>query len=247
MNAICGLRPTGELHVGHFFSVILPGRKPHVTTLIADYHACGTMTEAEVLALVEFLGEMGVVKVERQRHLFRPMCYFRLLELAGVGHLERMTQFKAAEPAARTAHLMTYPVLMTHDVMGFDQVLVGDDQVQHVEYARDLIQRFNVAYSTHFPLPVGMPVGGRVMDLRDPTRKMSKSRPAGCLFLADTPDQVRAKLRQAVTDEAGRANLVSLWGRLTSEPPPALNQPLKEGLAELFLAATARESAGRQL
>lgn len=239
MAAICGFRPTGELHIGHFFSVVVPGRLPGVTTLVADFHAAGNADHGEGEKTIDLLARMGVRELVRQKDLFRPMCYFRLLELANIGHLERMTQYKASGTESRTAHLLTYPVLMTHDVMGFDEVLVGSDQTQHVEYSRDLIQKFNRVYGTSFALPVARPVGGRVMDLREPTRKMSKSHPDGCLFLRDTPDQVRAKLRQAVTDDAGRANLVELWKRFTPETPPEKNLPLKEGLAELFLDATA--------
>jgi tryptophanyl-tRNA synthetase len=101
--------------------------------------------------------------------------------------------------------LFTYPVLMAADILLYrpSVVPVGADQRQHVELTRDLAIRFNNTYGPVFTVPeiATPPTGARVMDLADPTRKMSKSADAaGSVFLLDPPDVVRRKVARAVTD-----------------------------------------------
>src|SRR3954471_14420934 len=112
---------------------------------------------------------------------------------AHVGELGRMIQYKEKgrdRPGTR-ASLLTYPVLMAADILLYRprEVPVGDDQRQHVELARDLALRFNRVYGSVFTVPeiVTPPVGARIRDLQEPTRKMSKSDPvgAGVVFLLD--------------------------------------------------------------
>ena len=131
-----------------------------------------------------------------------------LLEcVATTGELGRMIQFKEksrAEESVR-ASLFTYPALMAADILLYrsERVPVGDDQRQHVELTRDLAIRFNNAYGPVFTVPeITLPeAGARVMDLADPSRKMSKSGPgAGVIALLDPPDVVRKKVARAVTD-----------------------------------------------
>ncbi len=125
-----------------------------------------------------------------------------------VGELNRMIQFKEkgrGRPMTR-ASLFTYPVLMAADILLYrpSHVPVGDDQRQHVELTRDVAQRFNLAYGPVFTVPevTVPPAGARLMDLADPTRKMSKSTQegAGVIRLLDAPDVVRRKIARAVTD-----------------------------------------------
>jgi tryptophanyl-tRNA synthetase len=131
---------------------------------------------------------------------------------AYVGELGRMIQYKqkgqvdgVARPQTR-ASLLTYPVLMAADILLYrpSHVPVGDDQRQHVELTRDLALRFNRTYGAVFTVPeITTPAAGaRVMDLAEPTRKMSKSDPvgAGVVFLLDSPDVVARKVGRAVTD-----------------------------------------------
>jgi tryptophanyl-tRNA synthetase len=127
---------------------------------------------------------------------------------AYVGELNRMIQYKEkgrGRPETRTS-LLTYPVLMAADILLYRprEVPVGDDQRQHVELARDLAVRFNRTYGAVFTVPeiTLPPVGARVRDLQDPTRKMSKSDPvgAGVVFLLDPPEVVARKVARAVTD-----------------------------------------------
>ena len=153
-----------------------------------------------------------------------------------MGELQRMTQFKdkSAKHADNiNAGLFTYPVLMAADILLYqtDAVPVGADQKQHLEITRDIAQRFNGIYGDVFvvPEPLITKVGGRVMSLQDPNRKMSKSDPEECFIsLLDDPDTVRRKIKRAVTDSDGAirfdpenkpgvSNLLSIMTSLTGE------------------------------
>ena len=123
------------------------------------------------------------------------------------GELSRMTQFKdkSAKHADNiTAGLFTYPVLMAADILLYqaDAVPVGEDQKQHVELCRDIAGRFNYVYGDTFTLPEPFipKMGARIMSLGDPTSKMSKSDPDGCVFLMDRPEDIMRKFKRAVTD-----------------------------------------------
>ncbi len=160
---------------------------------------------------------------------------------ASYGELQRMTQFK--EKASRgefvSAGLFTYPALMAADILLYDadQVPVGDDQRQHLEFTRDLAMRFNARYGETFVVPEGRyrPSGARIMDLAHPTRKMSKSldSPQGTILLSDDDATVARKIKRAVTDtgsevrfdpetKPGVSNLLSMLSACTGTPPTEL-------------------------
>lgn len=161
---------------------------------------------------------------------------------AHIGELRRMIQYK--EKAARSesvrAALLAYPVLMAADVLLYqvEAVPVGADQAQHLELARDLALRFNQAYGPTFTVPraVVPPVAARIMDLREPTRKMDKSAPAdaaGVIRLLDGPDLVRHKISRAVTDSGrevvydpatkpGVANLLEITAACLATAPQSV-------------------------
>ncbi|MBY8851241.1 tryptophan--tRNA ligase, partial [Saccharothrix sp. MB29] len=127
------------------------------------------------------------------------------------GEAARMIQFKEKSKGRSSVRLslLTYPVLMAADILlqGAREVPVGDDQRQHVELARALARRFNGTYGEVFAMPKAVvpPTAARVRDLADPTRKMAKSAKdsAGTVFVLDSPDLVRRKVRRAVTDDLG--------------------------------------------
>lgn len=127
------------------------------------------------------------------------------------GELSRMTQFKdkSAKHADNiNAGLFTYPVLMASDILLYQTNLVpvGVDQKQHVEICRDIAQRFNSLYGDVFamPEPYIRKATAKIMSLADPTRKMSKSDPEECyIALLDKPEDIRRKLKRAVTDSDG--------------------------------------------
>lgn len=129
-----------------------------------------------------------------------------------MGELSRMTQYKDKSKNSGEsigAGLFNYPVLMAADVLLYqtDVVPVGVDQVQHLELARDLAERFNRLYSPTFVIPeayVGK-TGAKIMDLQNPEKKMSKSEnnPNGYILIMDPPEVIRKKVSRAVTDSLG--------------------------------------------
>lgn len=155
---------------------------------------------------------------------------------AYMGELNRMTQFKdksAKHSDNINAGLYTYPVLMAGDILLYqsDLVPVGNDQKQHVELARNIAIRFNNAYGETFKIPEPFipKVGGRVMSLTDPEKKMSKSdsNPNSYISILDEPSVIMKKFKRAVTDsegyisyEEGRYginNLLSIYSAITSK------------------------------
>ena len=151
------------------------------------------------------------------------------------GELSRMTQFKDKSKKHAdniTAGLFTYPVLMAADILVYqaDLVPVGQDQKQHVELCRDIAQRFNGVYGDTFTLPEPFipKMGARVMSLGDPTSKMSKSDPDGCVYMMDKPEDIMRKFKRAVTDcdacvkfdkenKPGISNLLSIYCAATGK------------------------------
>ena len=152
---------------------------------------------------------------------------------AAFGELRRMTQFKdkSEQRDFVSAGLFTYPALMAADILLYDteEVPVGDDQRQHVELTRDVAERFNSRYGPTFTVPKAVigAVGARVMDLQDPTRKMSKSddSAAGTVLLLEDLASVAKKIKRAVTDtnydpkQPGAANLLSILAAVHGRRP----------------------------
>jgi tryptophanyl-tRNA synthetase len=160
---------------------------------------------------------------------------------AHYGELARMIQFKekSTRSSSVRASLLTYPALMAADILLYQctEVSVGADQAQHVELARDLAIRFNQLYGQVFTVPraVHSVSATRVMDLSDPTSKMSKSvESPGTIFLTDPPEVVRRKVMRAVTDsesdvrydpatKPGVSNLLDILSACTGTPIDALS------------------------
>jgi tryptophanyl-tRNA synthetase len=166
-----------------------------------------------------------------------------LSAVASYGQLGRMTQFKEKSDRHEfvSAGLFTYPVLMAGDILLYqtDLVPIGDDQRQHLELARDIAERFNYRYGETFRVPEGRfpEVGGRIMDLQDPTSKMSTtlSSEQGAVYIDDPPDAIRKKFKSAVTDSGrevrydpqekpGVSNLLEIMNVATGEAIDALEQ-----------------------
>lgn len=132
-----------------------------------------------------------------------------------MGELSRMTQYKDKSKKMGDsigAGLFNYPVLMAADILLYnaDLVPVGKDQMQHLELARDIGTRFNNTYSPTFTIPEGYvpKEGAKIMDLQDPSKKMSKSdaNPNGFILIMDEPNVIRKKISRAVTDSIGVVN-----------------------------------------
>ncbi len=179
-----------------------------------------------------------------------------------MGWLHRMTQFKEKSEKQKeevSVGLFDYPVLQAADILLYDthMVPVGEDQKQHVELCRDIAQRFNYRYGDVFVLPEAHipPVGGRVMGLSNPEKKMSKSeeKKEDSIFLLDPPDQIRKKIKKATTDSLrdisfdekrpGVYNLLTIYQLLTDKSREDIEnhfagksyKDLKEQVAEVVI------------
>jgi tryptophanyl-tRNA synthetase len=153
-----------------------------------------------------------------------------------MGELSRMTQFKEKSQQMKEAAiglgLFAYPVLMASDILLYDaqMVPVGEDQVQHLELTRDLVQRFNNRFGDVLVMPKAQlgSVGTRIMSLADPIKKMSKSDPKGNIELKEDLGSIRKKIMSAVTDsetiirfdevnKPGISNLLTILASLTDQ------------------------------
>ncbi len=184
--------------------------------------------------------------------------------LTGFGEASRMTQFKDKTAKGQNANvgLFTYPILMAADILLYDADLVpvGEDQRQHLEITRDLAQRFNTRFGETLTVPEPYIVArsARIMDLQDPTSKMSKtgSSDAGLIELTDDPKRLAKKIRSAVTDtgreirhdveaKPGVSNLLAIHSALSGESFAGLEErfagrgygDLKAEVADVVLEA----------
>jgi tryptophanyl-tRNA synthetase len=169
-----------------------------------------------------------------------------------------MTQYKAKTEAQESIGdgLLQYPVLMAADILLYQAniVPVGEDQMQHLELARDIAQRFNSLYGDTFTMPVThLPtVGARIMGLDEPDKKMSKSTAAAghAISLLDPPDTIRKKIMRATTDSnpavdmetmgAGVRNLLTIYQAFTEAPADFQGLrygDLKKRVADAVIAA----------
>lgn len=161
--------------------------------------------------------------------------------ITGFGEASRMTQFKDKSAKGGTdkssVGLFTYPILQAADILTYNahEVPVGEDQRQHLELTRDLAQRFNRRFGEVFVVPKPSIVRdtAKVLDLQDPSAKMSKSSPPGCVFLLDPPKTIAKKIRRAVTDsetevrfdpetKPGVSNLLTILSTFSGRPIPDL-------------------------
>lgn len=241
-RTVTGFTPSGPLHLGALLAVIDPLRdlsRTHESfVFVSDLHALTLHHDPheldrrrrEVAALLIACGLDSSAVFLQSRVPEIAMLHFLLESTATYGEVARMVQFreKSAQQTDRGVRmsLLSYPVLMAADILGYDVdvVPVGEDQLQHLELTRVLARRFNSAYGATFvvPEPVVPHDVPRVMDLADPARKMSKSNPVqrGVIRLLDGPDEVRRKVGRAVTGDGttsapGVTNLLGLLARLT--------------------------------
>jgi tryptophanyl-tRNA synthetase len=251
MKIFSGIQPTGDKHLGN----LIGGFRQYAATqergdgffCIVDLHSITGEHDPEdlrtrTLDLAALLFATGLdpdrsTTFCQSQVTAHPEAAWLLSAVTSYGQLGRMTQFKDKGEGRDfvSAGLFTYPVLMAADILLYDTELVpvGDDQKQHVELARDLAQRFNNRFGETFTVPAGTypEIGARIMDLQEPTDRMSTSAGSdiGVLRLLDPPDLVRRKLRSAVTDSGcevvrapekpGVTNLIEILAATLGEPP----------------------------
>lgn len=218
-----GVQPTGRITLGNYLGAIRNWRplqdEYNCLYCVVDLHSLTvTQVPAELrkntMDLVALYIACGIdpdkssLFIQSHVHEHAELTWI-LDTIAYVGEMNRMTQFK--DKSRKHADninmgLMNYPVLMASDILLYQTNLVpvGKDQLQHLELARDLAERFNNRYSPTFAVPEALCFqnGCSIKSLQDPTAKMSKSDPNenAVITLFDDPDTIRRKFRRAVTD-----------------------------------------------
>ena len=255
---LSGIQPSGELHLGNYLGAIKNwvARTDEFDNyyFMADMHTITVrQTPADLrrrtleqLALYIASGldpEKNTLFIQSHVHQHAELgwvlnCYTMF------GELSRMTQFKdksAKHKENINGGLFTYPALMAADILLYqpDYVPVGEDQKQHVELCRNIVQRFNGLYGDVFkmPEPYIPKAGARVMSLTAPESKMSKSIPEGCVFLMEKPEDIARKFKRAMTDsdtehcvrfdpenKPGVANLMSIYSAVTGRTYDEIEQ-----------------------
>jgi tryptophanyl-tRNA synthetase len=222
MRVFSGIQATGAKHIGNYIGAM----RQYVTTqdegdaffCIVDLHSITVDYDPRDLhdRTLDLAALLFAVGLEPERSTLFLQSHvtghaesaWLLSAVTGFGQLGRMTQFKEKGEGKEfvSAGLFTYPILMAGDILLYqtDIVPVGDDQRQHVELARDIAQRFNSRFGETFKVPKGVfpTVGARIMDLQEPTKKMSTTggNPQGTVLVLDEPDVIRKKFKTAVTD-----------------------------------------------
>lgn len=225
---LTGLQPTGVITLGNYIGAIRQmveyQEKYNSILFIADMHAITMPIDSDTLAqnIKQLIALYIACGVDPEKNLiflqsdneYHANISWMLECNTYFGELSRMTQFKdkSAKNVNFSAGLFTYPVLMAADILAYDTnyVPVGIDQKQHVEIARDIATRFNKKYGDTFviPEPLIRAEGTKIMDLQDPTKKMSKSSESqkGVIRILDDANTIRKKINSAVTDSIGKVN-----------------------------------------
>lgn len=247
---LTGLKPTGELTLGNYIGAIVQMKKLQEEydsyLFIADMHAITVNQDPKELRrrIRDFLALYIACGIDPKKNIiylqseneFIPAISWMLECTTYYGEASRMIQFKekSKKNANFSVGLLTYPVLMAADILyaDIDLVPVGIDQKQHVELARDIAIRFNKMYGDTFviPEPLISKEGTKIKDLKDPTKKMSKSEdsPNGVIALLDDLEAARKKIMSATTDsemaikfdeenKPGISNLMNIYASLTEK------------------------------
>ncbi len=277
MRIFSGIQPTGRKHLGNHIGAIrqyVEGQdRGEAIFCIVDLHATTVPYEPAVLRerLYDTAAILLAAGIDPERCiLFRQgdvvehteLCWL-LCSVTAHGDLNRMHQFKEKSAAQReliSAGLFFYPVLQAADVLAYraDEVPVGEDQRQHIELMRDIAERFNARFGAGQEILVvpehRIPtVGARIMDLQDPTNKMSTTggTEEGTVYVLDEPAAIEKKLKRAVTDSAdppeirsgadkpGVSNLIDILAASTSRTPQEVELQLADarGYGDLKVAA----------
>ena len=258
---LTGLQPTGVITFGNYIGsikqMIKYQNEYESYIFIADLHSITISQDPDVLrknirslvALYLACGidpDKNVIFVQSENEYHANMSW--MLECnTYFGELSRMTQFKdkSKKNANFSAGLFTYPVLMAADILAYDvdYVPVGLDQKQHVELTRDIAIRFNKKYGDTFkiPEPLISERGTKILDLVDPSKKMSKSseNPKGVIFLLDDLNDIRKKIMSATTDsetsikydpenKPGISNLINIYSCVTGKSVKDIEDEFKD-------------------
>ena len=245
---LTGLKPTGELTLGNYIGAIKQMKQLQDNyesyLFVADLHALTVPQDPKELKrrIKDFLALYIACGIDPKKNMiylqseneFIPAISWLLECTTYHGEATRMIQFKEKSKQHKnfSVGLLTYPILMAADILyaDIDLVPVGIDQKQHVELARDIAIRFNKMYGDIFvvPEPLISETGTKIKDLKNPTKKMSKSEenPNGVILLLDDEKKIRKKIMGATTDsdmsvhfdeenKPGISNLMNIYSALT--------------------------------
>lgn len=243
MKYLIGIQPTGRLHIGNYLGCIKKGLELQnegyeVVWLVADLHAMTNKSELlyeNISNIYHNLTNLGANFISIQSNCYGILSlYWELTCITPLAELQRMTQYKDKKDQITNAGLLMYPVLMAADILYFepDYVIVGDDQLQHIELTRLLARKTGrkepKALLTNTP---------RIMSLVEPTKKMSKSLgDKHVLYLFD--EDYEAKLKKAITTEEGIKNLQVIGDALgveRNEKCAVYKHNIAEKMKELFV------------
>jgi len=256
---LSGIQPTGKLHLGNYLGalqnwVALQDEFPHSCYYcIVDLHAITVPYEAKTLrsrvfdTALDFLAAgldpgKSTMFVQSEIHEHAELMWL-LNTITPLGLLERMTQYKDKKKRhadAINAGLLNYPILMAADILLYkaSMVPVGEDQVQHLELARELARKFNNQFGNTFPEPEPrLTRGARIMSLTNPESKMSKSdNEKSFITLDEEPESITSKLKKAVTDVGttgelgpGGRNLITILGAIDPATAAKFESDAKAG------------------
>lgn len=219
---VSGIQPTGNLHLGHYLGVIKQWKELQENPKykckfgIMDLHAMTTKNNAKnKMQMHHILIHFGIkfdnIFIQSDKKEILKM-YWYLACNASFGQLNRMTQFKEkSNKENQNLGLFSYPVLMAADILALDAdlVVIGEDQKQHLELAKDLAKKVGLKV----PEPLISKSCGRIMSLTDPTKKMSKSDPNdnSRINLSDDAETIKKKIKKAITTEEGITNLENIY------------------------------------
>ncbi|MEK7163844.1 MAG: tryptophan--tRNA ligase [Patescibacteria group bacterium] len=245
-----GIQPSGDLHIGNYIGAVrqwAAGQDDGLNIFcVVDLHAITVPQDSKTLAQKtrEISAIILAAGVDPEKSLLFVQSHnpdhanlgWVLNCYLSMGQMSRMTQYKEKSEGKESVSvgLFDYPALMAADILLYDttEVPIGDDQKQHVEITRDVAERFNSKYGETFVLPEAKvpKVGGRVMSLIDPIKKMSKSdsNPNGAIGLLEDPRSARKKIMSAVTDSGsevkmdwtnkpGISNLLEIYSQLSGK------------------------------
>ncbi len=224
MKIFSGIQPTGRKHLGNYIGAIsqyvdLQEEGDPSIYCVVDSHAITVKYDPAELRerLYDTAAILLAAGLDPEKCIFfrqsdvpeHAELTWMLGSVASHGDLNRMHQFKEKSVKQRelvSAGLFFYPILMAADILAYrtDLVPVGDDQRQHVELARQIATNFNNRFGETFTVPEWRipEVGARIMDVKDPTSKMSTTseNPAGTIYVLDGPKQIEKKIKSATTD-----------------------------------------------
>lgn len=222
MKIFSGIKPTGELHLGNYFGAIKNWlelqKKYQCYFCIVDLHAITIdydpkeLQEKIIDTTATYLAfgidpNKSIIFVQSYVSAHTELCWL-LNTITPISELERMTQYKEKREEHKSninAGLLDYPVLQAADILLYQTNLVpvGQDQKQHVELARTIARKFNQKFGQTFTIPEHLipKIGAKIMSLKDPNKKMSKSLgPQSYISLSDSPAIIEKKIMSAVTD-----------------------------------------------